>query len=905
MNAPQRWFDTLLRVFPLRFRARHGDDMRDSFDAAWAEHRAAGRLRIVRFIVRTSFDLILAGIREHLAPAGRRSGGGSLGGVGDGGLVSWLDVKLGVRMLGKHPGLTLVATFALAVGIPVGLAPSHFVDGMLAPLPVPEGDRIRTLRLWSPALGRTDATTWADFEMWRPSLSSFEDLGAFRLGAHNVDAGEGVGSAVKSAEVTASTFALLRVRPLLGRTIQPSDEVLGAADVAVIGYDLWQARYAGDPAIVGETIRLGSVPHTVVGVMPEGFLFPKRQSVWTPLRVTTPDRPEDAAQVVVFGRLARGVSETSAQAEFATMAGRSTHPGRDPRLQAQVAPFGYILMPGLNGGLRATPEFLAFQVLALLVLLVACANVGMLVFARTATRAGELAVRTALGASRTRIVAQVFVECLVLAVMASGAGLLLAWLLVGLFWRFVPAGWATALPYWIDWGITGGVVLEALALAGVSAVAAGVVPALRFTGKAVQSNIQRAASRRTGVRFGGLTGVLIVADVAVAVSVVGFALTAAGEVKTAGDARDRVGIEAGEYLAATISVPSAEPDGGVGPEERARHAARVAAAQEELVRRLRADPAVRDVAVADYLPRMEHRSRIVEAEGVTPPDGRTGFSTRTARVDLAFFRSLGRPILAGRDFGAGDLGEDRSTVIVNTTFVEKLLGGQNAIGRRIRFRPWGDGEPGPWKEIVGVVGHLGMRVISDDNDQGVYEPMAPGDLSSVTFGIHVGDNPEDFTPRLRELAADVDPEAIVSVIGGLDSVYEGDWYLLLAASLGAMLFVGVLLALAASGIYALMSFAVAERTVELGIRAALGAGRSHLARSVATRAMGQLALGVLLGMPLAGLFFTSEGNSTLAGASRTVVAGVAVLVIVGLAACTGPTLRALRVHPSEALRGQG
>ena len=274
----------------------------------------------------------------------------------------------------------------------------------------------------------------------------------------------------------------------------------------------------------------------------------------------------------------------------------------------------------------------------------------MLVFARTATRAGELAVRTALGASRTRIVAQVFVECLVLAVMASGAGLLLAWLLVGLFWRFVPAGWATALPYWIDWGITGGVVLEALALAGVSAIAAGVVPALRFTGKAVQSNIQRAASRRTGVRFGGLTGVLIVADVAVAVSVVGFALTAAGEVKTAGDARDRVGIEAGEYLAATISVPSAEPDGGVGPEERARHAARVAAAQEELVRRLRADPAVRDVAVADSLPprgapRAPRRGRGSHA----PRSWRPGFSTRTVRVDLAFFRSLGRPILAGRD----------------------------------------------------------------------------------------------------------------------------------------------------------------------------------------------------------------------------------------------------------------
>ena len=902
MSRRHRWFMLLLRLFPARFRDRHGEDMREAFDGAYSGHRAAGRLPVIAYLFRMTLDLFVSGVRERLGSVGRTAGAGRRPDVkGRRGLISWLDVKLGLRMLVKHPGLTLVSTFALSVGIPVGLAPAHFVDGIMAPLPVPEGNQIRSLRLWSPALGRATSTSYHDFVTWRPALSSFEDIGAFVETAHNVDAGERSGAAVRGAAVTASSFELLRVRPLLGRTLQPADETPGAENVAVIGYDLWQARFAGDPSIVGKSIRLGSTPHTVVGVMPEGFLFPERQHVWTPLRVAPALPADESVPVAIFGRLADGISEDGARAEFALVAERSFFLGRDERLLPQIEAYAYTLLPGLNGGLRGTPEFLAFQSLALIVLLVACANVGMLIFARTATRGGELAVRTALGASRGRIVIQVFTECLVLAVLGAGMGLLFVSLLLDLMWRLIPGGLASALPYWIDFGIGGETALYALGLACVSAVAAGVVPAIRFTGASVQSNIQRARARRTGVRFGGLSGVLIVADVAVAVAAVGFAVTASGLVRQAGQAQDVVGIPAEEYLGAMVSLPPRAADVGGGAE----HTARVATTQQELVRRLQAEPGVRTVAVADYLPRMEHRTRLVEPEGVALPDDRSGVSTRVARVDIDFFEALGQPILDGRGFDVGDLGVDRSAVIVNTTFVEQVLGGQNAIGRRIRFHPWGDGEPGPWKEIVGVVGHLGMRVISAESDQGVYEPFAPGELASVRLGIHVGEDPASFAPRLRALAGEVDPEAIVSVIGPLADVYEGDWYLILAGSLGGGLLVGVLLALAASGIYAIMSFAVAERTTEIGIRAALGAGRRELIGSVAKRAGAQIAAGVLLGMPVAALFFNSGSGSPYVGAANTLVAGVGVMILVGMAACTGPTLRALRVHPSEALRGDG
>lgn len=817
---------------------------------------------------------------------------------------SWLDVKLGLRMLARHPGLTLVSTFALAVGIPVGLAPSHFVDGLMAPLPVPEGQQIRILRLWSTAQGQAVSPTTHDYEIWRMSLSTFEEIAAFRQTAYNLDADAGGSTVVRGAEVSASAFAVLRVAPLLGRPILPADEVPGEADVAVIGYDLWQSRFGGDPNIVGRSIRVGGVYRTVVGVMPKGFRFPMQELLWTPLRVAPGRAPESAEPVQIFGRLAEGVDDARASAEFAAVAERSAVPGRDRHLRPQVRPFAYILLPGLSGGLKSSPEFLASQSLALMVLLVACINVAMLVFARTATRGNELAVRTALGASRTRIVTQVFVECLVLTILASGAGLLLLASLPDLILRVVPGTWAAALPYWIRWEVGPTTAIRALALACVGAGVAGVVPALRFTGMQVQSTIQRTRAGRTGVRFGGLPGFLIAVDVAVAVGAVGFAMTASDLVQRAGSATAAVGIPADEYLAASIRLPSPiDPASGAGPEGKRR--TRMAGIQDELVRRLREDPQVRGVAVADVLPRMDHPTHRIEVEGVEVPDDHGGFTTRVARVAVDFFDSMAQPILAGRGFNAGDIGEAGSAVIVNTTFVERVLGGEPAIGRRIRFVPRGDGEPGPWKEIVGVVGHLGMRLISPENDQGVYLPVAPGELETVRLAIHVRGDPLGFVPRLQEVAAEVAPDLIVSVAGPLDDIYEGDWYLILALSLGAGLLVAILLALAASGVYAIMSFAVSARTTEIGIRSALGATRRDLVVLVARRAVTQIAVGVLIGMPLAALFLVNESGSRYAGAGKTLVVGILVMAAVALAACTGPTLRALRIDPNVALKGEG
>ncbi len=293
-------------------------------------------------------------------------------------------------------------------------------------------------------------------------------------------------------------------------------------------------------------------------------------------------------------------------------------------------------------------------------------------------------------------------------------------------------------------------------------------------------------------------------------------------------------------------------------------------------------------------------------EGETLPEAFEGERVLNARVDLDFFNALGQPILSGRGFDLTDLGEDDSAVIVNTGFVDRLLGGRNPIGRRVRYTTSADDAPGPWYEIVGVVGPLGMN-LANPSKAGMYHPLAPGELHPVLLAIHVGDDPESFTPRLRALAGEVDPAAIISGPVALDEVLSFNANIMGWIKTGALTLIGILLALSASGIYALMSFTVAERTRELGIRTAPGAQRSDIALAIGRRAFAQLGVGILLGMAIAGrLLFEFQETGRIPTHSPlvlTLIVGVSVSVLIGTLACIEPTLRALRIMPTEALRG--
>lgn len=829
----------------------------------------------------------------------------------DGIRFSALDVKLALRMLRKHPWLTVVAVFALAVGIPVGLAPMHLSSVFDAPLPEDTDHRIWAVRFWYPLTSSVPTPRVDDFEFWSEELTSFSRLGAFRGSTFNIDSDDGRAPPVPGAQVTASVFDILARPALLGRTLLPSDQARDAPDVVVLGHGLWTARFGADPSLLGKTIRIGDKPHTVVGVMPEGFLFPWADQMWLPLREEPVGSAARLQGVRVFGRLADGVSVEEAQAELSAV-------GRAPvedlsaaraRLLPEVVPFAFSYLGFPRGGLRSLPEYLFFQILALLLLLVACGNVAMLIFARTATRFRELSIRGALGAGRARIVSQLFVETLVLALLAAGVGV---FLLDTALERLDFAAWAgvEALPYWLTLDVTGRGVLSALALAVLSATVAGVVPALRITGRNVSDNIRRANADRSGIRFGGVIGALVVADVAVSVVAVAVSVAMVGQMTDATRAAEAAGIAAEEYLAVDVRVLDSELlDADDLARQRFRE--RSAAVQRTLVERLQNEPGVRGVAVADALPRMDARSRPVELDGVTRSSSVPGWYVNAVRVDVGFFSALEAPILNGRDFNLGDIDDDATAVIVNTPFVERLLAGQDPIGQRVRFLTGAGGEEGPWHQIVGVVGHLGINMVNPVSGEALYLPTAPGDLNPLQLGIHASVSPESLIPRVRQIVEEVAPTAVLGAPVSLERVNQGDWYLTLAIAAGLALLVAVLVVLVISGIYAMMSFSVSERTREIGVRTALGATRARLVYTVLRRSVLQIGIGALLGLPVAARVFYELGqdsgsrHATLGAVLLAVGLAVGTVSVVGLLSCFVPTRRVLAIQPTEALRAEG
>jgi putative ABC transport system permease protein len=446
-----------------------------------------------------------------------------------------------------------------------------------------------------------------------------------------------------------------------------------------------------------------------------------------------------------------------------------------------------------------------------------------------------------------------------------------------------------------------------LELAAFSAVVAVVVPAMLVTGNSVHRNIQRARAGRSGFRFGRMSSALIVADVALAVAVVGFAVGLADRSLWAAGANEAVGFPAEEYLSVQLRLPQTQSVAGRVPSNQSESILRVAETQRALLKRLRAEPGIRGVATGSSLPRMQHRSARVDLEGEASRDDFRGHRVRTTRVALGFFTALEAPILSGRDFVTNDLGDGGSAVMVNTTFVEHVLGGRNPIGRRVPYWSSASREPGPWYDIVGVVDQLGMKMVDPTAGEGMYHPMAHGEVNSVRLSIRVGDHPASFTPRVRAITNEVDPTAVIEDPSALHKVYEGDWYIQVAMTLGFTVLVGIMLMLAAPGIYAIMSFTVAEGTREIGIRAALGAQRSSIAFGVARRALVQIAMGALIGTPISWTLFVASRADEFTGSAvvMALIPGVGVMILVALLACTVPTLRALRIMPAEALQGEG
>ena len=817
-------------------------------------------------------------------------------------IAGWpMDLKLGARMLIKHPGLTAIGGIAMAFAIAAGTATFEFATQITRPdLPFDDGDRIVEIRLWNTAANRVeDQALLHDFTIWREGLRTVTELGAYRTIERNLIAGSDPAEPVVIAEISAAALRLTRTPPLMGRLLAEADEQLSAPPVVVIGHRTWQTVFGGDPGVVGRTVQLGNTESTIVGVMPERFGFPTFHRAWIPLRLNPLDYERgEGAEIRVVARLDSDATLEEAGTELALIGRRTAaaFPETHEYLHPQVARYARW---SRNLSSEESTAIMSVNLFMVALLLLICSNVALLMFARAMTRQDEIAVRNALGATRGRIVAQLFAEALVLGGVAVVVGIAAA--------RFVLQGWLRVVdaesggrtPFWLHDTLSPETVLYAAGLAVLGAACAGIVPALKVTGRGLETRLRRTSAGAGRLGFGGVWTAVIIAQVAMTVAFPAATFFVRRSVMLI-QSLD-VGFPSEEYLSVRLEMDREPPAGSAPDRFRTQFAARFQAACLELDRRLATEPDVRGVTFTSILPRTLHPQRWIEVDGASAPGPASGARHRagSASVTIDYFEVLGAGILSGRPFSAADL-SSRPVVIVNRSFVQQVFEGRSPINRRLRYASAPDEPPGPWYEIVGTVEDLGM--VADPSERaGFYHPMALGGVSPVHMAVHVRGNPQSFAPRLHALAAGVDPTLRLHDLLPLDKVGSSLWLefgylyrLLVVVSSMALL-------LSLAGIYAVMSFTVSRRTREIGIRVALGSDRRRIVAAIFRRPLAQVALGITSGGILV-FVLTHLITGLSAKEAGMVAAYMALMMAVCMLACIVPTRRALAIEPSEALR---
>jgi predicted permease len=812
--------------------------------------------------------------------------------------VSWLDWKLGARLLLKYPALTIIGGVSLAGAIAIGSVGIELADELLYKrLPFPEGGRVVRLETQDAAASRVEPRVLHDFAIWRRSLKTVTELGAARLSERNVP-GAGRVESLPVAEITASAFPLTRVPPLLGRPLQPTDEMQGAEPVVVLGYDVWQRHFLHDPAIIGRVVTVGRTARTVVGVMPPRFGFPYNQQLWVPLLVQ--DAPPRAGPAVqVFGRLAGGASWQDAAAELDVVSARlaADQPATHAQLRTRVRAFA-----GRTPGDPLQLEDLAVHAIVLLLLGTVSANVATLIFARTAMREPEMVVRHALGASRARVVAQIVTEGLVLSLAAAVLGLVVAQTTVRYAWARASQIIGDGLPFWVDLKLEPAAVAYALLLALVAAVLIGLLPALKATGVSVQRGLQGITSTGGTMKFGGIWSFIVGAQVACTLL---FVPAAVGIfTNTLHDKSRSTEFPAESYLTFRLGMDDEALAGERGVPDDAQIGARRARAYEELASRVREEPGVTHVTHGDRLPTTAPEWVAVELQqdGAPPArlDGNYEGGFAMAAVGAGYHDAFGAKIVAGRGLQAADAVTPNGPVVVNEAFMRVV--GRNPVGARVRTLQRGSQrELGPWHEIVGVVTDLWTFPADWSGAAYIYRAASAAELDPVVVAVRVAGDAAPLAPRVAALARQIDAGLHLRDIVTLDDLVAQEQSRMVAGSVvfGSVLLVAVVFS--AAGLYALMAVAVKRRTREIGIRIALGATPRRVLGHVFARAARQLGGGIIAGDSLILLLAWRADSLTPALLVTSAITSV-IMATVGVLACAAPARRALRIQPTEALR---
>jgi putative ABC transport system permease protein len=806
----------------------------------------------------------------------------------------WQDVKFGARMLAKGRGFTVVALLTLALGIGANSAIFSFVNAiLLRPLPYPDADRLVFLTEWSEQVPEMSFSL-ANFADLRDQNRVFDAVVAFR-GQNYVLTGGPEPERLNGRQVTAGLFPTLGITPVLGRAFTPEEDRPGGDRVVLLSDGLWTRRFGRDPSVLGRSLVLNDEPYTVVGVMPGKLHGSWRQSdVWTSLgrledTLGGPKERGNHPGVYVIGRMKGGTTLAQARAEVEGIGRRlaEEYPASNARQSMTVQP----ALDALVGDLK--PALLILLGAVAFVLLIACANVSNLLLARAQTRHKEIAVRTALGAGRGRVIRQLLVESLLLSLAGGALGLALAFAGVRGLIALSPA----STPRIEDVGVDASVLVFTLAVSLATGVVFGLLPALQTARADTAEALKEGGRSSSAPGRHRVRALLVVSEVSLALVLLvgaGLLLKSFWRLLAADP-----GFDAERVTTMTVNLPGARFD---DPAKSRRFFDRV---RDEM----RAVPGVESFATTAPLLGHWQTSFTVEGRPEPPPGQRP--STDITRVSPEYFRTMGVRLLAGRTFTEQDREDKPSVCVIDETMAKAQWPGEDPLGKRLRLGGGGHGPENPWMTVVGIVGHVKNYGVDQESRVETYVPAAQMPVGFGVIVVRTAGDPGSVTAGIRRAVEAVDKDVPVFAVRPLaDIVADGRAEKRLAAQLlGA--FAALALVLAAIGIYGVMSQSVNQQTVDIGIRVALGARRADILKLVVGQGMALAGIGVGLGLLLAlSLAFglASALHAVLFHVSRTdpptYTLVPLLLTTVALLACYLPARRALRVDPIRALRSE-
>lgn len=798
------------------------------------------------------------------------------------------DTRYAIRNLLRRPAFTLIAVVTLALGIGANTTIFSAINALLLkPLPFPELDRV--VAIWDKLPSRGvmhNEVTVANYLDWQAQTQSFEQLALYRWWSANLT-GIDPPERIQGFLVTANFFDAAGVKPLMGRNFSAEENQPGKDAVAIITHSLWQRRFGGDTDILNKTITINSVVRTVIGVMPERFNFPKGSEVYAPLAMT-PELMKNRGShgYYVIGKLKPGASIEGSQAEIDNIAGRL-----EQQFPETNKGWGATVFPIVADTVRQYDTALWIMMGAVgFVLLIACANVANLMLARATGRQKEIAVRTALGASRWRIVRQLLTESVIVALIGGALGVLVGFWGINALRAANPGDAAKFVSGWYQLGINAPVLLFTLGLSVFSGIVFGLAPAWQMSKPNLNDSLKE-GSRHTAGRSHRLRSSLVVFEVALSlVLLVGAGLLIRSFLSLL---RTDPGFNPDHLLTMNLVLPAAKYK-----DDPSR-----AAFYTDLVQRVKGQPGVESAAMVNYLPlggSNSSDSYLVEGVPEPQPEQENDGRYRVATPD--YFHTMGISIVRGRAFTDQDKAGALPVVIVNEAFVRKHWPNENPIGKRIRF--YGPLDRAPWMEIVGVIEDVKHELDLPVTPE-YYLPHAQDSWNAMVLVARTSVDPGSVAAALRQQVWAIDKDQPVFDVKTMQEVRSGSVALYSFSSVMLGIFASVALVLAAVGIYGVMAFAVTQRTQEIGIRMALGARTADVLKLVVKNGMKLAVIGIVIG--LAGSWaLTRFMEKLLVGVQPTDLLTFSLvslcLLLAAFIACYIPARRATKVDPLVALR---